>query len=75
VPVPVNEPGLEVAVKVDIVLPPVAPAVYATVAVEKVVAVAVPIVGACGTVVAVMLLDAEDAALCPNAPFAFTLNV
>jgi hypothetical protein len=33
------------------------------------------IVGVCGTVVAVMLLDAEDAALVPIALVAVTVNV
>jgi hypothetical protein len=37
--------------------------------------VAVPIVGACGTVVAVMLLEAEDAALVPRELVAVTVNV
>ena len=44
-PVPVNDPGLEVAVNVDTAAPPVAPAVYATVALALP-AVAEPIVGA-----------------------------
>jgi hypothetical protein len=35
----------------------------------------VPIVGACGTVVAVMLLDAAEAALAPRELLAFTVNV
>jgi hypothetical protein len=38
-------------------------------------AVAVPIVGACGTVVAVMLLEAADAALVPRPLVAVTVNV
>jgi hypothetical protein len=37
--------------------------------------VAVPIVGACGTVVAVMLLDALEAALVPAVLVAVTVNV
>jgi hypothetical protein len=73
-PVPVNEPGDEVAVNVVMVLPPVAPAVYPTVA-EALPTVAVPIVGAPGTVVAVMLLDAAEAALVPIALVAVTVNV
>jgi hypothetical protein len=74
VPVPVKEPGEEVAVNVVMVLPPVAPAVYPTVA-EALPAVAVPIVGAPGTVVAVMLAVAADAALVPIALVAVTVNV
>jgi hypothetical protein len=50
-PVPVNPPGEDVAVYVTD-SPPVAPAVYATVAVALP-PVTAPIVGACGTVVAV----------------------
>jgi hypothetical protein len=73
-PVPVNEPGDEVAVYVDTAAPPVAPAVYVTVALALP-AVAVPIVGACGTVVAVMLLDAEEAVDVPTAFVAVTVNV
>jgi hypothetical protein len=38
-------------------------------------AVAVPIVGACGTVVAVMLLEAADAAEVPRELVAVTVNV
>ena len=37
--------------------------------------VALPIVGACGTVVAVMLFDADDAALVPLAFVAVTVKV
>jgi hypothetical protein len=48
--------------------------VYATVA-DALPAVAVPIVGACGTVVAVMLLEAADAELVPRALVAVTVNV
>jgi hypothetical protein len=73
-PVPVSEPGDEVAVNVVMVLPPVAPAVYPTVA-EPLPAVAVPIVGAPGTVVAVMLFEAEEAAEVPIALVAVTVNV
>jgi hypothetical protein len=62
--VPVNDPGEEVAVKVVTVDPPVAPAVKGTDAVV-VDSVAVPIVGACGTVVAVIELDASEEALVP----------
>jgi hypothetical protein len=49
--------------------PPVAPAVNATVAVVCPVFVAVPIVGACGTVVAV--IDEEAAELAPVTVAAF----
>jgi len=73
-PVPVSPPGDEVAVYTDTAAPPVAPAVYVTVALALP-AVAVPIVGACGTVVAVMLLVAEDDALVPDALVAVTVNV
>jgi hypothetical protein len=55
-------------------LPPVAFAVYVTVA-DAFPPVAVPIVGACGTVVAVMLFDAEEAADVPIALVAVTVNV
>jgi hypothetical protein len=48
--------------------------VYATVA-EALPAVAVPIVGACGTVVAVMLLEAAEAGPVPVALVAVTVNV
>jgi hypothetical protein len=65
-PVPVNDPGDEVAVYPVIADPPVAPAVNATEAEPLLNArpepllVIAPIVGACGTVVAVMLLEAAD---------------
>ena len=58
-PVPVKPPGLDVAVYVA-EAPPVAPAVYVTVALAAL-DVAVPIVGACGTVVAVSPDEAEEA--------------
>jgi hypothetical protein len=60
-PVPVNPPGLDVAVYVT-VLPPVAPGVNATLA-DASPAVAVPIVGASGTEVTVTALDAEPVTL------------
>jgi hypothetical protein len=47
-PVPVNDPGVEVAVNV-VAVPPVVAAVYVTVALEESTAVAVPIVGISGT--------------------------
>jgi hypothetical protein len=56
----VTPPGEDVAVNPVIAEPPVAFAVKATVAVVTPVFVAVPIVGACGTVVAVMLLELPD---------------
>ena len=62
-PVPVNDPGVDVAVYVA-EAPPVAPAVYVTVALWLP-AVAVPIVGACGTLVAVTALLAELADAVP----------
>jgi hypothetical protein len=48
--------------------------VYVTVA-DALPAVAVPIVGACGTVVAVIELDADEAELVPAEEVAVTLNV
>ena len=75
-PVPVNDPGDEVAVNVDTAAPPVAPAVYVTVAEVPVPpSAADPMVGACGTVVAVMLLEAEDDADVPAEDVAVTVNV
>jgi len=74
-PVPVPPAGDDVAVKVETAEPPVAPAVYATVAVVTPVAVALPIVGACGTVVAVIELEALESAESPTALVAFTTNV
>jgi hypothetical protein len=73
-PVPVIELGVDVAVNVEIAAPPVAPAVYVTVA-DTSPAVAVPIEGACGTVVAVMLLDAAEAAEVPDAFVPVTVKV
>jgi hypothetical protein len=72
--VPVSPPGLEVAVYVDTAAPPVALAVNGTDAVvpERV---TVPMVGACGTVVAVIELDAFDAEDVPAADVAVTVNV
>ena len=65
--VPVILPGTEVAVYVVIVAPPLlAGAVYVTVAVVAPVAVAVPIVGAPGTVAATVAVVLE---------FAFTAEV
>ena len=72
--VPVMLLGDEVAVKVDTALPPVAPAVNVIEA-DVFPPVAVPIVGACGTVVAVIEFDAEDVALVPAAFVAVTVNV
>jgi hypothetical protein len=73
--VPVNPPGLEVAVKLVIVEPPVAFAVNGTDAVVDVGDDAVPIVGACGTVVAVMLDVAAEAADVAVVFVALTVNV
>jgi hypothetical protein len=55
--------------------PPVPFAVYVSVADDVPAAVAVPMVGACGIVVAVMLLDAADAPLVPTALVAVTVKV
>jgi hypothetical protein len=74
VPVPVNPPGDVVAVYAVTVAPPVAPALYVTDALA-VPAVAVPIVGASGTVVAVTELEAEEAEDVPCASAAVTANV
>jgi len=69
-------PGDDVAVYDVIVEPPLlAGAVYATVAVDELVAVAVPIVGAPGTVMVVIELLAEEDALLPTAFVAYTVNV
>jgi hypothetical protein len=74
--VPVIPPGEDVAVYDVIVAPPsLVGAVYVTVAVEDPVAVAVPIVGAPGTLAVVTLFDAALAGPVP-APFvARTWNV
>jgi hypothetical protein len=53
----------------------VAPAVKGTDTTPAVPPEAVPIVGACGTVVAVMLLDALELAESPTAFVALTINV
>jgi hypothetical protein len=63
-PVPVMFPGLDVAVYPVIDEPPVAFAVNDTDACALL-AVTSPIVGACGTVVAVTALDADDADAVP----------
>jgi hypothetical protein len=73
-PVPVAPPGLAVAVNTDTAAPPFAPAVYATVALALP-AVADPIVGASGTVVAVIEEEDDDAADVPAAEVAVTVNV
>jgi hypothetical protein len=74
-PVPVMLEGDEVAVNVETAFPPFAPAVYATVAVVPPVAVAAPIVGASGTVVAVTDEEALDASPVPAALVPVTVNV
>ena len=73
-PVPVNESGVDVAVNVVIAEPPVAFVVYATVA-SAFPAVTAPIVGACGTDVAVTPDDAELAADVPYGLVADTVYV
>jgi hypothetical protein len=65
-PVPVSDPGFEVAVKDDAVAPNAA-AVYSTVAVVPVTAVAVPIVGTVG-VATEALLTAIDLAILNDDP-------
>ena len=72
--VPISPPGEEVAVYVVIDAPPVEPAVYATVAVVFPLVTA-PIVGACGTVVAVTEDDAELADVVPALFVAVTAYV
>jgi hypothetical protein len=64
----VNPPGEDVAVNVVTADPPVAFAVNGTDAVVEEADVAVPIVGACGTVVAVTDAEAEEAV---DVPLAF----
>ena len=75
-PVVVKPPGLEVAVKSNIGLPPVAPGVKVTVACVLP-AVAVPIVGAAGTVTTagVTALEAADAGPVPATLVAVTVKV
>jgi hypothetical protein len=68
-------PEDEVAVKVVTVEPPVAPAVNGTDTTPLVPPEAVPIVGACGTVVAVMLFEADEAELVPAEDVAVNVNV
>jgi hypothetical protein len=65
----------EVAVNVETAEPPVALAVNGIEITPLPDVVAVPIVGACGTVVAVMLLEADDALEVPAAEVAVTVNV
>jgi hypothetical protein len=72
--VPVIELGDEVAVNVVTALPPFAPAVNVTVA-EALPAVADPIVGAWGIVVAVIEFEAEDAEEVPAEFVAVTVKV
>lgn len=67
--------GVEVAVNAETAFPPVPPAVYATVAVVTPVVVAVPIVGASGTVVAVIDADGLDAGPVPAAFVPVTVKV
>jgi hypothetical protein len=71
--VPVKPPGEDVAVYSVMVAPPsLAGAVYATVAVVDPVAVAVPIVGAPGTVAATVAVEFEFALATPTALVAVT---
>jgi hypothetical protein len=70
-PVAVSPPGLDVTVNPVILEPPVAFAVKVTDACAFP-AVAVPIVGACGTVVAVTAVLADDAEDVPSGPVAVT---
>jgi hypothetical protein len=74
-PVPVMLEGDEVAVNAETAFPPVAPAVYATVTTPTAVAFTAPMVGACGTVVAVTDEDALDACPVPAALVPVTVNV
>ena len=68
-------PDEEVTVNVDTAAPPVAPAVKATEVVLYAVAVAAPIVGACGTDNGVVDADADDAVEVPLAFVAVTVYV
>ncbi len=72
--VPVMPLGLLVAVKPVIALPPLPPAVKLIEA-WPLPAVAVPMVGALGTVAGVTALDAADAGLLPTALVANTVKV
>ncbi len=65
----------DVAVYPVIAEPPVALVVKGTDTTPDAPPVAVPMVGACGTVVAVILLDAAEAGLVPTALVAVTVNV
>lgn len=74
--VPVKPPGEEVAVKVETAAPPLAPAVKATDAVVPVPpSEAAPIVGVCGTEVAVIEEDADDEVEAPVELEAVTVKV
>jgi hypothetical protein len=73
--VPVKPPGLDVTVYPVIADPPVALAVNGTDALVADGELAVPTVGACGTVVAVIELDAAEAELVPIAEVAVTVKV
>ena len=73
-PVPVAPPGLAVTVYEVMALPPVPGAVKVTEACALP-AVAVPMVGAPGTVAGVTLLDAADAAPVPTLFVAVTVKV
>jgi hypothetical protein len=71
----VNEPGLDVAVYDVIALPPLDEGAVNVTLVLALPAVAVPMVGAPGTVIAVIELDALDAAPVPTAFVALTVKV
>ena len=75
VPVPVNPPGLDVAVYLVIALPPLLDGVVKDTVACALPAVAVPMVGAPGTVDGVTLLDAADAVPVPTELVAVTVNV
>lgn len=72
--VPVADPGLDVAVYVVIDDPPVAPVVYVT-ETNPLNVVAVPIVGACGTVVIEIVVVSLAEMLWPTLLTAYILNL
>ena len=72
---PVIELGDEVAVNKETAAPPFAPAVKETDDEALAPPLAVPIVGACGTVVAVIEDEADEALDVPTAFVAVTVNV
>ena len=74
-PLPVNPPGLEVTVYDVMVLPPLLPGAVKVTLACALPPVAVPMVGAPGTVAGVTLLDAADAAPVPALLVAVTVKV